>query len=191
MENLKECGQKDIMGYDYAITSAGRVWSYPKHGRGKRNGIGGWLKLIESSNGYLVVTLYANKKNKRFYVHRLVGAYFIPNKENKLSINHKDGNPKNNNVDNLEWCTQAENIHHAIRTGLKVFTEKDRERVSKLGKTWGKRCGIANRKLSMKRADQIRKMFKDDGYKIKELASINNVSYPTIRTIINNTNYKT
>lgn len=66
-----------------------------------------------SGKGYLYVDLYNNGKRKRFFIHRLVAQAYIPNPENKPYINHKDGNPKNNRVENLEWCTPLENVEHA------------------------------------------------------------------------------
>ena len=51
-------------------------------------------------------------------VHKIVAETFIPNPDNKLIINHKDGNKFNNHVDNLEWFTHSENTRHAIKIGL-------------------------------------------------------------------------
>lgn len=76
------------------------------------------LKLKINRRGYQFVTLY--KENKQYYpaIHRLVAEAFIPNSDNLPQVNHIDGNKCNNNMNNLEWCTQIENIRHADRTGL-------------------------------------------------------------------------
>ena len=68
-----------------------------------------------SGKGYLYVDLYNKGKKGRFFIHRLVAQAFIPNPQNKPYINHKDGNPKNNCIDNLEWCTPFENVEHASK----------------------------------------------------------------------------
>ena len=64
--------------------------------------------------GYKRVTLYAGdrKRHKEISVHRLVAQAFIPNPSNLPCVNHKDENPKNNHVDNLEWCTHKYNSNY-------------------------------------------------------------------------------
>lgn len=98
---------KIIPGYKgvYDITSDGRVYS---HNYGRKTE----LKLSEHK-GYRRVALSVDNKRKIYHVHVLVAKAFIPNPLNKPFINHIDGNKKNNNVSNLEWCTHAENQKHS------------------------------------------------------------------------------
>jgi len=74
------------------------------------------------SDGYYCTDLKLNKDRKTISIHRLVAKAFIPNPENKPTVNHKDGIKSNCTVSNLEWSTQGENNKHAFNTGLKKPT---------------------------------------------------------------------
>lgn len=69
------------------------------------------------------VQLWKNNQSRLIYVHRLVAEAFIPNPDNKETVNHKDGNPLNNCVDNLEWASYSEQMYHAYKTGLTTVTK--------------------------------------------------------------------
>ena len=73
-----------------------------------------------SKTGYYgyCATLGQRNKYKLFKIHRAVAESFIPNPNNYPMINHIDGNKLNNCVNNLEWCTNKYNIHHAMNMGL-------------------------------------------------------------------------
>lgn len=75
------------------------------------------LKQYENNNGYMYVTLQKDKKRKTIKVHRLVAEHFIENINNYPCVNHIDSNRKNNNVENLEWCTHSQNTQWALKTG--------------------------------------------------------------------------
>ena len=79
-----------------------------------------YLKTHLNNRGYVVCQLRdVDSKNHIVLVHRLVAKTFIPKKlAEQLEVNHNDGNKLNTNVDNLEWCTRKENIHHGIQNGL-------------------------------------------------------------------------
>ena len=64
------------------------------------------------------MALWKDGKPNYYLVHRLVAKAFIPFVKDKNCINHIYGNPKNNNVENLEWCNHLENNMHALETGL-------------------------------------------------------------------------
>lgn len=84
--------------------------------------------LIKSNwlgkNGYFHVDLYDKGTNKKVSIHRLLALHFIPNPENKRTVNHIDGNKQNNCLSNLEWATDSENCQHAYDTGLQPYRKK-------------------------------------------------------------------
>lgn len=69
-------------------------------------------------DGYATVMLSTEGNTEALLVHRIVATAFHLNPDNKPYVNHIDGNPSNNCANNLEWCTAAENMQHAYRTGL-------------------------------------------------------------------------
>ena len=110
---------------DYEISNFGKVRRItPYTGANEfrnKEGLPKILKQTLDTSGYYQVRLSGKKGNRLQLIHRLVAKNFIPNPENKTQVNHIDGNKTNNNVNNLEWCTQLENMQHAHRTGLTTY----------------------------------------------------------------------
>lgn len=69
-------------------------------------------------NKYKAISIYFNKKQHHLSVHRLMATNYLPNPENKETVNHKDGNGYNNKIENLEWATYSENTKHAFKSGF-------------------------------------------------------------------------
>lgn len=92
---------KDIEGYEglYQVSNMGRVKSLIK---------GIILKQWTDKDGYRQVGLL----KKTFKVHRLVAKAFIENPDDLPLVNHKDENKANNNITNLEWCTNEYNLSY-------------------------------------------------------------------------------
>lgn len=147
---------KDIKEYEglYQVSNLGRVRSCKREikMRNQFTGIEYYLNPWTDNKGYKRADLMKNGKKKSKQVHRLVAEAFIENPYNKPQVNHIDGNPKNNNVSNLEWNTAKENSQHAIRTGLKVRTRAIPViQLSKEGdfiKTW-KSIALAQKQLNI------------------------------------------
>ena len=64
------------------------------------------------------VCLWKEGKEKTFLVSRLIAMTWCDGYQDGLTVNHKDGNPENNNADNLEWLSLADNIRHGFKNGL-------------------------------------------------------------------------
>ena len=121
--NIKKEVWKDVEGYEgfYQISNLGRVKSLKQKSFSREK----IMKIIVNPKfGYAQLNFRVDNKIKCFKIHRLVAIAFIPNPENKPDVNHIDGNKLNNCVTNLEWCSKSENMIHAFKNGLCVFTEE-------------------------------------------------------------------
>jgi len=158
----------DVLGFEglYKISNYGRVksliqWNGHKYLKRKEPLI---LKCSNTSTGYKKVELVKDKIKKSYRVHRLVAIAFIPNLENKECINYKDFDPFNNNVTNLEWVTQIENIKYS-------------EENHKLG-------SIKNAKIKLNIIDDSKFLT------INELVHKYKIPYHTIRRLLKKNNIK-
>ena len=103
---------KDIEGFEgYQVSNMGRVKSLGRLVERKTTNMIIQTRILKPSinMGYHYVCLQKDKKSYFHAVHRLVGNAFIPNPDGLPCINHKDENPSNNLVNNLEWCTSSYN----------------------------------------------------------------------------------
>lgn len=110
---------KPVKNYEgiYVVSNTGKVYSINRVDRLGRVKEGKELKQRVSKFGYLYVPLVKDGKRKNKSIHRLVATTFLVGNENDV-VNHLDGNKKNNNVNNLEFTTQKENIKHSWKNHL-------------------------------------------------------------------------
>lgn len=119
-------------------------------------------------DGYKMTSLTAEGIKTKVAVHRLVAIAFIPNPDNYPQVNHKDGNKVNNCVDNLEWCNASQNNYHAYRLGL--------------ASNKGEKNGAS--KLTHKKVEEIRTLYKTGRYQYKEIGELYGVTGGTVSAIV-------
>ena len=144
LDNLENEIWKDVVGYEnlYEVSNYGRVRTHEnKTTSSARFKERHWKQRIlkqkfqkrkrsELFDGRVI--LWKDGKEKTFLVSRLVCIAFVPNPDNLPEVNHIDGNPLNNNVNNLEWCTSKYNVNHAIDNDLNI---KNRKKIKVINKT--------------------------------------------------------
>lgn len=118
---------KDIPGYEgvYQASNLGRIRGVDRIDVGGRK----WKGKVLSQcvcRGYKKVGLNYARINKQCAVHRLVALAFIPNPNGYEQINHKDENPANNMVENLEWCDYMYNRNYGNRNKKAAASQSKR-----------------------------------------------------------------
>lgn len=96
---------------NYSINANGQV----------RNDSTGHIKnpFINKASGYFMVDLWEDNKSKKRAIHRLIAEAFIPNPENKPTVDHADGNRQNNSLSNLRWATYSEQNSRFMTNGVR------------------------------------------------------------------------
>lgn len=115
---------RDIDGYDgkYQVSNKGNVRSVDKlieysDGRQIKHK-GKQLKPLTCKEGYLKVNLWKNNQMRKPLIHTLVAKHFLHDYyEEGYVVNHIDFDRTNNEVENLEWVTQYDNVHHTNKAG--------------------------------------------------------------------------
>lgn len=173
---------KDIPGYEnlYQASNLGQIKSLakkiPVNNHGKKTVHSFPEKILKPEitwNNRLRVVLSKNKVHKRWSVHKLIALTFIPEDPKRPHINHKDGNPQNNKVENLERCTRSENEQHALKTGLR-----------KSG------ADHAVSKLTWEQVKDLRFKYSSGNYTQNELGKLFNIKQTTVSSIVLYKTYK-
>jgi hypothetical protein len=136
--------RKQISGYEglYEVRSDGAIISMPREKRLPNGKMCQSKERIMSPGrigafGYEIVYLRKNGKTHRHYVHRLVADNFLNDVKNGNVLNHINGIKYDNRVENLEWCSQSENVKHATRVlGLRSRKIAQYDKRGNYIKTW-------------------------------------------------------
>jgi len=164
---MRRIMKKIIPSYDglYSVDSFGNVYS-------NRRNITMGVSL--DRYGRERVHLYRNGVRKNKQVHRLVAETFLPDYSENLTVNHLDGNPRNNYVGNLEMCTVLQNLEHARLSGI-----SDQRGVKH-----------SQARLSEAEVIEIRRLSEENGMGLTALAGMFSINYRHVWQIIERKRWK-
>lgn len=118
-EALQDCNEewRPVVGYEtqYLVSNTGRVYSV----RSQRE-----LRAY-THHGYRRVCLRKHGEGRQMLVHRLVAEAYLPQSEGRPFVNHKSGIKDNNHLSNLEYVSHAENVRHAVETGIHNYGSRN------------------------------------------------------------------
>lgn len=114
---------RDVIGYEglYMVSSFGRIASLSRNVKNrygikstKQRILKPTIRKLKESYSLYTVSLWKNNIKKTVTVATIVAKSFLPNINSSFEIDHLDGNPLNNNVENLKWCSHTENVNNPI-----------------------------------------------------------------------------
>lgn len=164
-----EWKQIDIFDGMYSVSTTGLI---------RNNVTDKILKQSIIKTGYYSVTVRPFGRKgvcKCFRTHREVAIAFLSKINEKIFVNHKDGNKLNNDVSNLEWCTASENSRHAVENGLMNTPKGER---------------VANARMTDELVRIIREEYKNGNITMADIGKKYGVAPNTISNAINRVSWK-
>lgn len=167
-----------VVGYEgfYEVSNWGRIRTLPRI-----------LATQFNNQAYGRVRLFNDEGGKRFSVHGLVAAAFIGPRPTPIhEVNHKDGNPANNRIENLEYLTRLENMRHSFEVlGNPKPLNGERHNSKTHPETFPRGENHGNAKLIGRDIRRIRSLYAKGGISQPALAREYGVTQKVIWSIVN------
>lgn len=137
---------KDVLGYEgqYQVSNYGRVKSLSRVTElngGRQRKEPELIMKYTIRAGYPTLILRRSGKRKSAQIHRLVAQAFIPNPDNLQVVNHLDYDRTNNHADNLEWCSQQENVQYSSE---RMRKPRDKSKATNTGEKYIRKIQLKN-----------------------------------------------
>ena len=133
----------DIPGWEgYSISEEGYVYNNKLHR---------FVSACLDDKGYYIIHLQRNRKQYHRRIHRLLALTFIPNPENLPNVDHKNRDQSDNNLSNLRWCSQDQNMKNSSKVRLTTSSKYKGVTWDKESSKWRARSILNGKRISIGR----------------------------------------